>query len=130
TYLPASYTKIAAFFATLRAAGLVVCTRKEDSLAAPNLAVSSDMRVLDRGADGLTHVNAGAMIFSDAILKVLPDDKPCSLEGDAFPPLVEQGSLHAYEVPMQYFDMGTPAGLQRLESFIAADMRAPSSPSA
>src|SRR5215475_5991939 len=29
TYLPASYTKIAAFFATLRAAGLVVCTRKE-----------------------------------------------------------------------------------------------------
>src|SRR5262249_33389472 len=130
TYLPTDYQKKAAHFATLKSSGLVVCTRKEDSLAAPNLAVSSDMRVLGRDADALTHVNAGVMMFSDAILKALPDSQPCSLE-DAFPPLLEHGSVHAYEVPMQYFDMGTPAGLQRLESFIGrtADLREQLSPS-
>jgi NDP-sugar pyrophosphorylase family protein len=50
---------------------------------------------------------------------LIPPEKSYSLDLDVFPKLVERKSLHAYETPIRYFDMGTPDGLKRLEDFLS-----------
>jgi len=93
TYLPMIYRDVINCFQASRRWGLVVVYKSEDIHSKPNLAVSSDMQVID-------------------------SDPRCR---HLFPKLIARKSLWAYETNIPYYDMGTHEGLKRLEAFIDSD---------
>jgi NDP-sugar pyrophosphorylase family protein len=123
TFLPMSYDRAVEHFFDLRPLGLLVARRGADADAEPNLAVSTDMRVVDLGGMDLSHVNAGAMIFSDRILELIPEGQTYSLDHDLFPQLIAVGGLRVFETATPYFDMGTPVRLKKLEAFLDSPAR-------
>jgi NDP-sugar pyrophosphorylase family protein len=77
------------------------------------------MEVIDSDPQSahLTHINAGAVIFSDRILDIIPEGQAFSVENELFPKLITRRTLRAYETHARYYDMGTHDGLQSLEGF-------------
>jgi NDP-sugar pyrophosphorylase family protein len=118
TFLPMNYQGAVDHFFDLQPWGLLIAYQDFDSNVKPNLAVSSEMRVVDPAGKDLSHVNAGAMIFSDRILEMIPEMQTYSLDRDLFPKLIANNALCIYETQIRYFDMGTPGGLKRLEDFL------------
>jgi NDP-sugar pyrophosphorylase family protein len=120
TYLPMNYRDAINCFLRLRPWGLVVAYKNDDFPSKSNLAVSSDMRVIDSDSKctGLTHINAGAVIFSNRVLDIIPEAQAYSLENELFPKLIARKSLWAYETHLRYYDMGTHDGLKTLEGFL------------
>lgn len=120
TYLPINYRDVINCFLRLRPWGLVVAYKNDNFYSKPNLAVSSDMEVIDSDPQcaHLTHINAGAVIFSNRILDIIPESQAFSLENELFPKLIARRTLRAYETNTRYYDMGTHDGLQSLEGFL------------
>lgn len=83
-------------------------------------AIASNMQVIDSDSRcaHLTHVNAGAAIFSNRILDIIPKAQTYSLENELFPKLIARKSLWAYETHLRYYDMGAHEGLRTLESIL------------
>ena len=70
----------------LRPLGLVIAYRDDDFPSKSNLAVASNMQVIDSDSKRahLTHINAGVMIFSNRILDIIPNAQTYSLESELF----------------------------------------------
>lgn len=119
TYLPINYRDMIDTFRRLRPWGLVVAYKNDNFYSKSNLAVSSDMEVIDSDPQSarLTHINAGAVIFSNRILDIIPEGQAFSVENELFPKLITRRTLRAYETHARYYDMGTHDGLQSLEGF-------------
>jgi NDP-sugar pyrophosphorylase family protein len=66
------------------------------------------------GGTGRFH-NAGIYVFERSILERLPAYRPCSLETDLLPHLLEQG-VYGFACDAPLYDIGTP---ERLEQFRA-----------
>lgn len=120
TFLPMNYREAISCFLRLRPWGLVVVYKNDGSFAKANLAVSSDMHVIDNDPKcaHLTHINAGAVILNHRVLDLIPEFQTYSLENELFPKLIARRSLLAYETQIPYYDMGTHDGLKRLEGFL------------
>jgi N-acetyl-alpha-D-muramate 1-phosphate uridylyltransferase len=120
TFLPMKYQSAIDCFLKFRAWGLVVVYKDDGLLPKDNLAVSSEMEVIDSDPKcaRLTHINAGVMILSNRVLDMIPEAQAYSLENDLFPKLIARKSLWAYETHIRYYDMGTHDGLKRLEGFL------------
>jgi NDP-sugar pyrophosphorylase family protein len=67
----------------------------------------------------MTHIDAGAIVLSKEILKLLPPGKRCSLEEEIYPRLIERSEMHAWVTTEAFYDMGSPAGLAALEEKLA-----------
>lgn len=89
----------------------------EDAGVRNNLELDGDRvaRYDKTGAAGLTHVDAGAIALRR---RALLEGGVWSLENDLFPRLIARGALAAFPVRQRFYDMGTPAGLAMLESFL------------
>jgi NDP-sugar pyrophosphorylase family protein len=120
TYLPMDFRDAMGCFLRLQPWGLVVAYKSDGFFPKPNLAVSSGMQVIDadRECTNLTHINAGAVIFSNRVLELIPEAQAYSLETELFPKLIARKSLWIYETPIRYYDMGTHDGLKNLEGFL------------
>lgn len=120
TYLPIDYRDPINCFLSVRPCGLVVASKNDEFPSKRNLAVSPDMKVIDNDpkCEHLTHIHAGAVIFSNRVLHIIPESQAYSLENDLFPELTARRSLWAYETDVPYYDMGTHDGLKRLEGFL------------
>jgi len=130
TFLGIDYSALVLKFAMLRCQALIVAYKKSTGAlsALPadhvpnNLLVDRNSRVLayrKHDAEGLTHVDAGVIVLSKEILKMLPSGKKCSLEEEIFPLLIGRGEMHAWETSETFYDMGSPAGLAALEEKLA-----------
>ncbi len=64
-------------------------------------------------------VNGGIYYLDRDLIATLPEGQPSSIEKDVFPRLAANGVLGAYKVAGPLLDMGTPAGLQRTENYLA-----------
>jgi NDP-sugar pyrophosphorylase family protein len=117
TFLPIDYVAMARDFREHRPAAVIAAYENRDAQAASNLAVAADGRVTTyrkREPQGLTHIDAGAIILGrDALNSIVPG-RVCSLEEEVFPRLIEQGRLRAWVTREPFYDMGTPAGLEAL----------------
>jgi NDP-sugar pyrophosphorylase family protein len=120
TFLPMKYQDAIDCFLGFRSSGLVVVYKNDGFLSKDNLAVSSEMQVIDSDpkCPHLTHINAGVMILSNKVLDIIPEVQTYSLENELFPKLIVRKSLWAYETHIRYYDMGTHDGLKRLEDFL------------
>jgi len=126
TYLEIDYSALVLKFAMLRCLALIVAYKKPSAglsvLPADhvpnNLAVSRDGRVeayRKHDAEGLTHIDAGAIVLGKEILKMFPLGQRCSLEEEIYPRLIANGEMYAWVTSEPFYDMGSPAGLAALE---------------
>lgn len=130
TYLPIDYSALFLKFAMLKCQALIVAYQKPaPGLSAlpvdhvpNNLAVDRDGRVAGyrkNDPEGLTHIDAGAIVFSKEILKLFPAGQKCSLEQEIYPQLIASGEFRAWVTNEPFYDMGSPAGLAALEEKLA-----------
>src|SRR5262249_15580912 len=126
TFLAVDYSALVLKFATLRCKALIVAYKKSMGMlsALPadhvpnNLLVGRDGKVeayRKHDPEGLTHIDAGAIVLSKEILKMLPTGRKCSLEEEIFPLLISAGEMYAWETSEPFYDMGSSAGLAALE---------------
>lgn len=117
TFLPVDYAAMARAFREHRSSALIVAYDNREPRKASNLAVAADGRVTayrKRDPQGLTHIDAGAIILRREVLDDIPRGRVCSLEEEVFPRLIEQGRMRAWVTCEPFYDMGTPAGLEAL----------------
>jgi NDP-sugar pyrophosphorylase family protein len=130
TYLAINYSALLLRFTMLKCLALIVAYKKPSGglsvLPADhvpnNLAVSRDGRVetyRKHDAEGLTHIDAGAIVLSKEILQMLPQGRRCSLEEEIYPRLIANGDMYAWATSEPFYDMGSPAGLSALEEKLA-----------
>ena len=126
TYLEIDYAALLLKFVALRCSALIVAYKKPlgalSALPADhvpnNLWVDKEGRVTayrKRDSEGMTHIDAGAIVLDKAILKMLPDGQKCSLEEEVYPRLIEKGEMFGWVTSEPFYDMGSPAGLVALE---------------
>jgi NDP-sugar pyrophosphorylase family protein len=126
TYLEMDYSALLLRFATLQCSALIVAYKKPlgalSALPADqvpnNLLVDKEGRVeayRKRDPEGLTHIDAGAIVLDKKILQMLPAGLRCSLEEEIYPKLIGDGEMFAWVTSEPFYDMGSPAGLAALE---------------
>jgi NDP-sugar pyrophosphorylase family protein len=126
TFLAIDYSALLLKFAMLRCKALIVAYKKPTGAlsALPadhvpnNLLVNRDGRVQSyrkRDPEGLTHVDAGAIVLSKEILAMLPEGRRCSLEEEIYPRLIASGEMYGWVTSEPFYDMGSPDGLAALE---------------
>lgn len=70
-------------------------------------------------------ISAGAYVFSHEIFKLIPAGRPCSMENEVFPKVLQQNLQIAVFAYRGFFgDMGTPAGYARTDQYLAKRARA------
>jgi NDP-sugar pyrophosphorylase family protein len=126
TYLEIDYPELLLKFATLQCSALIVAYKKPlgglSALPADhvpnNLLVDKEGRVeayRKRDPEGLTHIDAGAIVLDKKVLQTLSVGQRCSLEEEIYPKLIADGELFAWVTQEPFYDMGSPAGLAALE---------------
>jgi len=65
-------------------------------------------------------INGGYYLLEECIIEQLSDSRPVSLENETFPQLAQEGKLFAAELPPPLLDMGTPGGIEEMESFFGS----------
>lgn len=130
TFLPIDYAALWRAFRASDSSAFIVAYEKSGSAAANlllnrlpnNLAVAPDGNVTayrKRDPQGLTHIDAGVLILRKEVLKKIPAARPCSLEEEIFPRLIEEGRMKAWTTAEPFYDMGSPEGLLALEARLA-----------
>jgi NDP-sugar pyrophosphorylase family protein len=130
TYLAIDYAELWRAFRAVDGSAFIVAYEKSGSAIANtlanqvpnNLAVAPGGRVTayrKRDPQGLTHVDAGVLLLRKEILREIPPGRPCSLEEEIFPKLIQEGRMNAWITSEPFYDMGSPEGLQALEARLA-----------
>jgi mannose-1-phosphate guanylyltransferase len=116
------------FVNQFRASGkqaLIAAYRNASGQVPSNLEIARDGGVRSytkRQSNGM-YIDAGVIALRKSVLGLIPEGRPSSLEEEVFPELIAQGELSACPTETAFFDMGTPAGLKRLESHLAVQAR-------
>ena len=87
----------------------------------PNVALGPSGKVTryQKGTDdgSLRFIEAGVVALRSSAVARLPEVGPVALECELYPELAGQGLLEAFVTGERFFDMGTPAGLERAERY-------------
>lgn len=104
--------------------GTIALTQVPDPRSYGSITINNENRILtfdektdDRGAASL--INAGIYVLEPEVLSLIPPMQTVSLETEVFPHILGHGaSLAAYVPDGAFFDIGTPAGYHRFQSYI------------
>lgn len=126
SYLPIDYREVHGRLATSEAPAVLVVydNLREDTRVKNNIAVDEAFYVVRYeknapDASGLTHVDAGVLAFHRAALE-LCGSEVYSLENELYPRLIARRQLLAWPTGQRFYDIGTPEGLQSIESYLAS----------
>jgi len=110
TYLPIDYCELVDSFYSCNCRGMITVYDNALKIVRNNIAFN-ELNVVTaynkKNAEGMTHVDAGAMILKKDILEMIPGSKICSLEEEIFCQLIEKRELMAYPTSQRFYDMGT-----------------------
>lgn len=120
SYLPADYRGITALLQDAPMGLAIYDNRLGDTGVANNVSLDGNGRVAiyrkGAGAEA-THVDAGVLAMHRDVLEHGPEGQ-FSLENALYPLLIARRELAAWPSPQRFYDMGTPAGLVALESYL------------
>lgn len=120
TLLDIDYLAFVREFRATGKAGLIAAYLNTSQQVPSNLEIAGNGSVLSytkRHTNG-HHVDAGVIALRKSVLDIIPAGRPSSLEEEVFPNLIASGELNAWPTQTAFFDMGTPAGLKRLEAHL------------
>jgi mannose-1-phosphate guanylyltransferase len=121
SFLPADYARLVAMLDGSPALGVLAVYRDTsgETTVSPNVALDGDrVAAYDKRGSG-DHVEAGLSAFRRAVVPMLGEAEPCSLEAELFPRLAAGGLLLAWRAPRRFYDIGTPARLREAEEALA-----------
>jgi NDP-sugar pyrophosphorylase family protein len=94
----------------------LACYHVEDAGARGRVEIGDGGRVSgfqEKAGGGEAWVSGGVYLCEPALVAGIPEDRPCSLEREVFPLLLERGErISALECGGRFFDIGTPEGLE------------------
>ena len=99
TFLPVDYSELINHFFRYNKIGTVTVYNNSDKIAHNNIAIGESDLVIDYNKEdivGMTHVDAGVMVFKKNILDFIPTGKTCSLEEEIFHKIIEMKQLLAF----------------------------------
>ena len=121
TYLALDYQKLIAYFQQCPGLGVITVCDNAAMPAAANITISPSGLVCGydkHNAQGMTHLDAGVMVFKKGLLAFIPQTALCSLEEEVFPKLIEEEKLYAFAVHERFYDMGDFTELEALRRLL------------
>ena len=121
TFLPVDYGKLIEYFYQCGKIGVVTVYTNSDNIVPNNIAVSKSNIVVDynkHSSKEMTHVDAGASVFSKNVLDLIPENQVCSLEEEIFPKLIKDKELLAFPISQRFYDMGDFTGLEKIKQIL------------
>jgi NDP-sugar pyrophosphorylase family protein len=119
SYLTMDFKAVYQHFLTVKKSGLLTIFRNENSYEKSNLCVI-DNRIVAYDKKNLRadmqYIDYGFSVFSPEVFSNF-GDSPFDLS-DVIQYLIQENELSAYEVHDRYYEIGTPAGLQSLETYL------------
>lgn len=109
TYLPIDYGKLVEYFHQADKIGLITVYNNSEKIAANNIAIGVSNLVVNydkKDSRGMTHVDAGTMVFKKELLSLIPE-KIFSLEENMFYALIKRKELAAFVCEQRFYDMGS-----------------------
>jgi NDP-sugar pyrophosphorylase family protein len=114
SYLPIQYAGVLQTLETSSAQGVVTVydNQHEDTGVINNIALDDDEK--DNAEDpDLRYVEAGVLALTRSVVATIPAGK-VSLEQQIFPRLITEHQLRGFVTTQRFYDIGTPARLQRI----------------
>jgi nucleoside-diphosphate-sugar epimerase/dTDP-glucose pyrophosphorylase len=110
----------------MEAVATLVAAEVEDAGRFGRLRVADDGRLVafaEKTAAGPGLVNAGCLVVDRArFLDAVGPVRPCSLERELLPALVDSGRVHAMRAPdLAFVDAGTPEGFREAEQWFSGE---------
>jgi len=121
TLLPIDYRDLCGRYKTGGQPGMIVAYGNEEKVAPSNLKIGDGNVVLEynkKSAEGMTHLDAGAIVLKKSVIDMIPAGEVCSLEQEIFPRLIEGGELLAFPTARRFYDMGSFEGLKNIEQVL------------
>lgn len=122
TYLPIDYSLLAKVFLERDKLSLVTVFTNKGRRIRNNVKVNSSGLVVkySKGAEDrdMNGVDAGCSIMKKAVIHLVPDQRVVSFEEEIYPILIERKQVIAYRTDQQFYDIGTPEGMQTFENVL------------
>lgn len=125
SYLPCDYRAVERAFQEARKLGLMTVFRNEGRWDASNIEFSESRIVrYDKvnSTPDMHHIDYGLGAFRSAIFEELAEGQVHDLAA-LYQDLLHRDQLAGYEVPERFYEIGSPAGIQELEAYLAASKR-------
>ena len=122
TYLPVDFKTLCGDGVRSGKCLTVSAYKNTEKIVPSNLKLANDHLVVrydKQDEEGLTHVDAGAMVVQKKVLDLIPKDKSCSLEMEIFPELIRAGQMRAFPIAQRFYDMGTFDQLKVMEGLLS-----------
>lgn len=121
TFLPIDYGKIVNYFHQCNTMAAITVYDNRELVVPNNIAIGELNRVVHynkKDSEGMTHVDAGALVLKKDVLNLVPSGRVCSLEEEIFPKLIKMKQLSAFTVSHRFYDIGTFKDLELINSVL------------
>lgn len=121
TLLDIDYAALAGRFRSLAAMAMIVAHRNRRKNVASNLAIDAAdvVQEYEKRRPAGDYVDAGVIALRKPVLKMIPGAQKCSFEQEVFPKLISKRQMLAWPTEQPFFDIGTPEGLESLETHLS-----------
>ena len=121
SYLPCDYASVERTFLASKMAALMTIFPNSDRWDTSNVEFSGGrIRAYDKvnRTAAMRHIDYGLGVFRRDVFEALPEGQPVDL-ASVYRDLVRRRELMAYEVPMRFYEIGSPEGMRELAEFLA-----------
>lgn len=109
TFLPIDYRKLISYSHRYNKIGVITVYNNSEKIVPNNIAIGKSNLVIGynkKDSKGMTHVDAGVMVFKKDVIDLIPKDQICSLEEEIFHKLIKVRKLLAFPTDKRFYDMG------------------------
>ncbi|MCP4265483.1 MAG: NTP transferase domain-containing protein [Candidatus Brocadiaceae bacterium] len=118
TLLPIDYGDLINHFNKFDKIGTVTAYNNTEKIVPNNIAVGISNMVVGynkKDPKGMTHVDAGGMVFKKDLLNMIPEGRICSLEEKILSVLINKKELAAFVSGQRFYDIGSFKDLELVQ---------------
>jgi len=125
SYLECEYERIEQSFLESGCAGLMTVYRNDGRWDRSNVQfdgrriLAYDKRVQEPQEASMRHIDYGLGLLTRSAFEAYPEHEPFDL-ATVYQDLLARGDLAAYEVSTRFYEIGSPAGLQEADAYLAS----------
>jgi NDP-sugar pyrophosphorylase family protein len=121
TLLPIDYGELIQYFRRHNRIGAIAVYSNSEKIAPNNIAIGKSNLVMTynkKNSQGMTHIDAGVMVFKKEVVDLIPGDQICSLEEEIFHKLIRAKQLVAFSTNQRFYDIGSFKGLEGIKEIL------------